>query len=165
MLLFVNNKYTIEIESYSSIYLLKDLVKKKLKLKNSKKDIHLWFNGKLLNNESKSLQNYNLKNNSNIEVSSKLKGGSSESTWFFYILYYISIPIFICFICSGFPPFIANVYAYIFDKTVVSILEMFNMKKEDATSKMIRNVLNGIMWILTKLATIFFIWIIKFHII
>jgi len=159
MLLLINNKYTIEISCYSSIYLLKKLVKEKLNLQNIN-DINLWFNGKLLNNNSKSLQSYNLKNNSNINSSLNLKGGdNTESTWFFYLIYYISIPIFLIFMCSGLPPFIANVYAYIFDKTIITFLEMFNMKKNDIASKIIRAILNIIMWILTKLATVFFIWI------
>jgi hypothetical protein len=157
---FINNKNIIEISPLSSIFSLKDEIKTKIShfVTLPIENINLHFKGKPLSDDKKSLVFYNIEDNSNITAVSTINGGSSDSSFWLYLIYYICIPLYLIFLVSGLPPFVANCFGYIFDKTVVSILSYFGANNNGLATKMIRIILNTIMWFVKNIATILFVW-------
>ena len=158
--IFINNKNIIEISSLSSIYSLKYEIKEKITQFATIpiEKINLHFKSKPLSDDKKSLLFYNIEDNSNINAISTINGGSSDSSFWLYLIYYICIPLYFIFLISGLPPFVANCFGYIFDKTVVSILSTFGANDNGLATKMIRIILNTIMWFVKNIATILFVW-------
>lgn len=155
---FVNRETVIEISPFASVYSLKIDVQKKIYDTLPIDKINLHYNGKPMFDNKKAIVSYGIEDNSNIEAKATAKGGSN-SLWWLKILYVISIPFFILFLISGLPPVVSNSFAYIFDNTIASILDHFGKKPNDPLSKIIRGVFNVIMWVVTKFATILFIWV------
>ena len=156
---FVNRKTVIEISPFASVYSLKTDVQKKIYDTLPIDKINLHYNGKPMFDDNKAIISYGVEDNSNIEAKATTKGGSN-SLWWLKILYVISIPFFILFLISGLPPVFSNSFAYVFDNTLASILNHFGGKPNDPISKIIRGFFNVIMWVVTKFATIIFIWVV-----
>jgi hypothetical protein len=159
--IFINNKHIIEISPLSSIFSLKYEITKKISEFETLPidNINLHFHSKPLSDNKKSLLLYNIEDNSNINASSIINGGSSNSNLILKIIYYLCIPIYFIFLVSGLPPLVANSFGYIFDKSVMSLMSYFGADHNELPAKIIRIFLNMIMWFFKHTALIFFIWI------
>jgi hypothetical protein len=166
---FVNKKTLIEISPVSSIYSLKYEIVKKIYKDLPLNKINLYFNGKLLSDD-KALMIYGINDNSNISASPIINGGVSNSSWWLYIIYYLCIPAYLIFLATGLPPVIANVFSFIFDKTILTMLKYFssysgNSDNFEASKHLsffsfcIYKLLKFVLWAVTSFSTIFFIWI------
>lgn len=103
-----NELQTIKIHKFSSLLHLKNLIKKKIKLK----DYILEYEGKILNHldDTAYLDKLHIKNNSTINIIQKVKGGVNALTVMLIILCVILIFIIIpLLLISGFLPFIAQI--------------------------------------------------------
>ena len=103
-----NELQTIKIHKYSSLLNLKNLIKKKTKLK----DYILEYEGKILNHldDTIYLDKLHIKNNSIINIIQKVKGGVNTLTVILIILCVILIFIIVpLLLISGFLPFIAQI--------------------------------------------------------
>ena len=103
-----NNKITIDIHKYSSVYKLKQLIKSKVKNKLYK--YYLEYNGKILNDDTKSLDFYKINNNDIIDLRVKLNGGME--TVQIILLVICSIVVFLVIpllLFSGIIPFLLHV--------------------------------------------------------
>lgn len=162
---FVNEKNVIEISPYSSLYSLRDEIQKKIYKNVSIKDISLYCNGKPLIDNKKSILLYNIENNSNISANIKIKGGVFSSKTLLIIIYILSIPLFFLFLSSGMVPLMANIFSFIFDNTVVNVLEYFNRTHKDAIGNIIRHIIKIILWVVTTFSTALCVWAISSYMI
>ena len=118
--------YSISIHKFSSLFKLKKLIEKKIpklnKFNYNFNNCFLKLNNKILNDDNKSLDFYNIKNNDIIYLIYKLKGGIESIQTFGLILcglfVFIIIPILLI---SGIIPFLLHVIQCIIVK-VFSIL-------------------------------------------
>jgi hypothetical protein len=156
---FVNEKTIIEISQYASLYSLKDEVNKKIYDSAPIDDISLHFNGKPLTDDTKALLSYGIENDSNLFANVKTNGGMSTSTIILMVLYICSIPLYFLFLASGLPPVMANIFSFVFDNTVVKILEFFGQCQTDPFVIIIRKFVKFIMWTISTFATVMFVWI------
>ena len=122
--IFINNKEDIiklNINEFISIYSLKTLIANKYKTNID--DIELFYNGKILKNNT-SLYSNNILNNTNIFCNTnKLLGGSLVLKILFMILYIISIILYILLLCIGIIPLFSHIYTNIASELIDYILK------------------------------------------
>ena len=106
---FNNNLQAIKIHKYSSLYHLKKLIKDRVKCR----DYTIEYGGKILNYEddNKYLEKFHIHDGSTINITRKIKGGTS-----FYMVVLIILCVILVFIIipgllfSGFVPFIIHIF-------------------------------------------------------
>ena len=142
---FINND-VLDISPFSSVYSLKDKIKKIKKYINIPfENINLHYQGKLLS-DKKSLFFYNIEENSNIDLILTVKGGDSSHLQL-YLIYFLVVILYLTFIISGLPPILANSFFYIFKNTLLSIF-----------TKIPEWIINISSFIFLNISLIFFIW-------
>lgn len=153
---YLGRNAAIQISPFSSVYKLKKEIEKSF---NIKEDYVIIHDGTILSKQDVCLYDSGLKQNTWVMVRPRLKGGNTENyNYWFYLLYYVTIFLYLILLISGLIPFIANVFARIFDNTLLAIMQFFEMRQDDVASKALRAILNAVMWIITQLATLFFVW-------
>ena len=104
-----NEKKKINIHKYSSLYHLKEIVKKEFKIKYNDK-FFLKHNGFSLKNDSKPIDELLIKNGDNIECSVKLKGGTSFiQVMLILVLILVVLVIIPALLYTGFIPTILHI--------------------------------------------------------
>ena len=106
---FNNNLQAIKIHKYSSLYHLKKLIKDRVKCR----DYTIEYGGKILNYEddNKYLEKFHIHDGSTINITRKVKGGTS-----FYMIVLIILCVILVFfvipalLFSGFLPFIIHIF-------------------------------------------------------
>ena len=103
-----DNKISINIHKYSSLYHLKEIISDNINIKIH--NYYLEFNGTILKENNKSLDYYKINNNSIINLHRKMKGGVDGIQILFLILCGLFIFIFIpLLLFSGLIPFILHI--------------------------------------------------------
>ena len=158
--IFVNNKYLIKISKLSSLYTLKEEVKKKLNYTSeSNIELNVELNGKILSNDDLTLLTCGIENNSNINVSPVIKGGN-KSTFVIYFIYFICIISFFIFLISGIIPVISSLFFRLLSDTLEKLVSRITTK-----SKLLIRIIKIILWILQHCGLILFIWATTFYLI
>ena len=160
--IFVNQNQLIEISKYSSVYSLKSKIHETIysyeSLDTVMNKFRINFNGKLLLDNKQTLISYGIDDNNNIDVEKNLEGGSWSSLFWLYLIYGICFYFFIILLISGLIPIIANLIGSIFENTLIRIIDYFTKGKNDATTKLMKNIVKFGLYILSFCFTIFFIW-------
>ena len=101
-----NNDISINIHKYSSIYHLRSEIENRINIK----DYYLEYSGKILLDENKSLEYYGIKENSLIDLKSRIKGGVDSTQIIIIVLCVLFVFIFIpLLIFSGLIPFLLHI--------------------------------------------------------
>jgi len=160
--IFVNQNQLIKISKYSSVYSLKSKIHETIysyeSLDTVMNKFRINFNGKLLLDNKQTLISYGIDDNNNIDVEKNLEGGSWSSLFWLYLIYGICFYFFIILLISGLIPIIANLIGSIFENTLIRIIDYFTKGKNDATTKLMKNIVKFGLYILSFCFTIFFIW-------
>ena len=150
-----NNKITIDIHKYSSVYKLKQLIKSKVKNKLYK--YYLEYNGKILNDDTKSLDFYKINNNDIIDLRVKLNGGME--TVQIILLVICSIVVFLVIpllLFSGIIPFLLLYNTMYIIKIFESIIYYLSTFERIKNNKKILKFIVNIFIFIFKVIFIYF---------
>lgn len=140
--IFIDNKLYI-FSKYSSIYSIKE--------ETNNLHNNLLYQGKILKNK-KSLEEYNIKDNSILEYSISQKGGASSGSVLLYIILFI---LYILFLWSGFPTLISKILSISLKKSINYIVsKVFGKSKR---SIIIKNIIMFFVWFFIYFSLIYFI--------
>jgi hypothetical protein len=108
----INNSLNFCINEIESIYNLKELIKNKINIDINNQILH--YQHMILDN-NKSLQEYNIKNNSNLILIHSINGGFDTLSLLMLLIYICAFVLYILILVSGLIPIIAHIYGYLFN--------------------------------------------------